>query len=77
MGEKLAVLQSVEAAYAAGRTLDDVAADHLLSRSAVRDLVSWARKDASPPLFTSYGPGRRGGELTPAARRMLDENGGD
>jgi hypothetical protein len=51
--------------------LDEVAAKHHMSRSAVRDLLSWARGDAEPVLFTNYGPGKRGGELTPAARAML------
>jgi hypothetical protein len=69
--EKLIILESVEAAYGEGRTLENVAEDHLMSRGAVRDLVSWARNDAKPQLFTKAGPGRRGGRLTPEGRAIL------
>jgi hypothetical protein len=67
MGEKLRILADVERLP----TLQAVADAHVMSRSAVRDLVSWARHDADPPLFTAYGPGRRGGELTEHARAWL------
>ena len=74
LGEKLRILADVEAAYEGdGRTLADVAGEHNMSRSAVRDLLGWARHDADPPLFVSYGPGRRGGHLTPQGRAMLDQ----
>jgi len=73
LGEKLHILVDVEHAFAAGRTLQDVADTHHMSRSAVRDLVAWARSgDGGPVLFTKW-PGRRGGELTQAARRLLEE----
>jgi len=69
MGERLRILQAIEAVYAGpeGR-LEDVAAAFHMSRSSVRDLLRLARRDG---LFTNYGPGRRGGELTPAARALL------
>ena len=52
-------------------TLDQIAKDVHLSRSALRDLLSWARNDAEPRLFTNPGAGRRGGRLTPEARALL------
>lgn len=67
LGEKLRILADVERLP----TLQAAADAHAMSRSAVRDLVSWARHDADPPLFTAYGPGRRGGELTEHARALL------
>jgi hypothetical protein len=73
LGEKLGILVDVEHAYAKGETLQDVADAHHMSRSAVRDLVAWARSgDSGHVLFTKW-PGRRGGELTQAARRLLEE----
>jgi hypothetical protein len=39
--EKLRILAAVEAAYEAGEALGDVAEAHHMSRSAVRDLLSW------------------------------------
>ena len=73
--EKLKVLEQVEQAYASGKTLDTVARDALMSRSAVRDLLGWARHDADPPLFTKAGPGRKGGRLTPEAKALLERLG--
>ncbi|HXH78181.1 hypothetical protein [Nocardioides sp.] len=70
---KLQILQAAEKAHAAGQTLEDVAQQFHMSRSAVRDLLSWARRDASPRLFTGAGQGRRGGEMTPEARAMLSQ----
>lgn len=75
--EKLRVLAEVEIAYEVGESLDRVAHKSAMSRSALRDLLTWARHDADPPLFTSLGPGRRGGRLTPEARALLDEIGDD
>lgn len=69
--EKLHILADVEAAYESGGTLADVADRHHMSRAAVRDLLSWARKDATPQLFEGITPGRKGGGLTPAARDLL------
>lgn len=77
LGERLRVLQAVETAYANGETLDAVGEQFAMSRSAVRDLLSWARHDADPPLFTSPGPGRRGGNLTPEARAIIEQLGED
>jgi hypothetical protein len=72
LAEKLRVLADVDEAFAGSdRTLADVAQQHNMSRSALRDLLGWARHDAHPPLFVSYGPGRRGGHLTPEARALL------
>lgn len=71
--EKVRILASVEAANYAGTSLDEVANRWHMSRSGLRDLLSWARNDASPRLFTNPGQGRRGGRLTPEARAMLDE----
>jgi len=70
--ERLAILQTAERVFAGGGQIDDVASAHNMSRSAIRDLLAWARHDASPALFTSSGPSRRGGGLTDAARRLLD-----
>jgi hypothetical protein len=70
--EKLRLLAAVENAYATGVPLATVAKEHTISRASLRDLVAWARHDARPQLFTTFGPGRRGGELTPAARAMLE-----
>lgn len=70
--EKLRILADVEAAYESGRTLSDVAAKNHMSRSAVRDLLSWARGDANPQLFEGITPGRKGGKMTPAARELLE-----
>ncbi len=72
--EKLRILRDVEDAYETGvPPLNDVAKKWLMSRSGLRDLLAWARHDATPRLFTSLGHGRRGGRLTPEARAMLDE----
>lgn len=73
IGERLNVLADV----GQGMTLEQVGKRHHMSRSAVRDLVAWARHDAVPPLFTAYGPGRRGGELTAAARRLIETEDGE
>jgi hypothetical protein len=70
---KLSILEDVEESYTAGTTLEVVAAKHHMSRSAVRDLLSWARKDAEPPLFSATQPGRKGGSLTPEARELLSK----
>lgn len=75
LSERLRILAAVEAAYDTGRTLADVARDHDMSRSSLRDLLAWARHDADPSLFTGTTPGRRGGALTPTARALLDETG--
>lgn len=75
---KLRILADVEAEYAStptGPVLDGIARKHHISRSALRDLLHWARHDADPPLFTLLGPGRRGGMLTPQARQMLSDSG--
>jgi hypothetical protein len=69
--EKLRILADVEAAYASEGTLADVAERHHMSRSAVRDLLSWARRDANPQLFEGITQGRRGGQMTPEARELL------
>jgi len=71
LGEKLEILADVERAFAEGGKRADVAARHAMSSSALRDLLHWARHDHDPPLFTSYGPGKAGGELTPEARAYL------
>jgi hypothetical protein len=74
LAEKLRILAAVEDAFAtSGRTLAEVAAEHHMSREQLRDLLSWARHDAQPRLFVSYGPGRRGGHLTPQARDLLQD----
>lgn len=82
LAEKLRILRDVEAALSAPATrgapageqpLNKVANKWGMSRSGLRDLLSWARKDASPRLFTNPGQGRRGGALTPEARALLDE----
>lgn len=73
MADKLRILAAVETADDLGRTLEDVAGDFHMSRSALRDLLSWARRDAQPRLFTARGQGRGGGELTAEARAMLRE----
>jgi len=77
VAEKLHILAAVEVANSAGVKLDDVAAQFYMSRSALRDLLSWARNDASPRLFDASGRGRRGGHLTAEARTMLAEIGGN
>lgn len=71
MHEKLRILAAIEDVQREGGTLDDVAARFYMSRSAVRDLLSWARRDAKPRLFTGAGQGRRGGQMTSEARAML------
>ena len=71
--EKLRILAEVESAQGEGRKLEDVASQVHMSRSALRDLLSWARHDASPQLFTAVGRGRGGGRLTEVARRRLEE----
>jgi len=77
VAEKLHILAAVEVANSAGVKLEDVAAQFHMSRSALRDLLSWARNDASPRLFDASGQGRRGGHLTAEARTMLAEIGGN
>jgi hypothetical protein len=71
--EKLCILEDVENAYEADGTLADVAERNHMSRSAVRDLLSWARKDANPQLFEGITQGRRGGRMTPEARQLLEQ----
>lgn len=73
LSEKLALLAAVERGYAEGVPLEQVARQHAVSRSALRDLVSWARHDARPQLFTGTTTGKRGGELTPAARALIEQ----
>ncbi len=73
LGEKLEILAAVEAGGEQGRTLEEIAGDFFMSRSALRDLLSWARRDASPRLFTGRGQGRAGGQLTPEALAMLEQ----
>lgn len=75
LGQRLRVLQAVETAFAKRENLEDVGKQFAMSGSAVRDLLSWARHDADPPLFTSPGPGRRGGNLTPEARAIIEQLG--
>ncbi|MCW2497516.1 hypothetical protein [Jatrophihabitans sp.] len=70
LSQKLEILRSIEDAFAGGRTLDDVARDQHMSRSAIRNLLFWARHTV-PPLFSSTLQGRRGGELTAHARALL------
>lgn len=78
VAEKLHILAAVEVANSAGVKLDDVAAQFHMSRSALRDLLSWARHDASPRLFEGSGAGRKGGGMTAEARQMLAAmEGGD
>lgn len=69
--EKLRILADVEDAFAEGRSLSEIGKSHDMSRSSVRDLLSWARNDANPRLFVSPGPGRTGGGLTPVGRAMF------
>lgn len=71
--EKLRILRMVEEAFAEGRPLSSVATAAHMSPSSLRDLLSWARHDASPRLFTALGPGRKGGALTFEARAILDQ----
>ena len=71
--EKLRILADIEAAYESGHTLADVADTHLMSRSAVRDLLSWARHDADPRLFEGITQGRKGGQMTAEARTLLED----
>jgi hypothetical protein len=73
LGEKLQILKAVEDAFTSGRTLEDVAREHHMSRGSVRNLLAWARSDADPQLFDGTTPGRRGGRLTPAARALLNK----
>jgi hypothetical protein len=75
LDEKLAILQTAEKVFAEGGTREDVAKLHHMSTSSVRDLLGWARKDVDPPLFTSNGPSKRGGEMTDAARLLMKEIG--
>lgn len=75
--EKLQVLAAVEKAFREGRTRSDVAKTFHMSDGAVRDLLSWARRDHQPQLFTGTTQGRRGGAMTPEGRELLQqlENG--
>ena len=74
--ERLLILEDVEKAYREGQTLEDVAKAHHMSRSAVRDLLAWARsEDSGVQLFSGTTRGRRGGGLTDAARKLLREVG--
>jgi hypothetical protein len=71
LGQKLAILAAVEDAFCDGRTLQDVADDQHVSRSTVRDIVSWGRRH-EPQLFTSVAvAGQTGGQLTDAGRALL------
>lgn len=72
LGERLAILADVERAYEEGESRASVATRHLMSDSALRDLLHWARKTAEPPLFTDPGRGKKGGRLTQAARDILE-----
>lgn len=76
LAEQLRILAAVEELYATrqkpgGPTLDDVAKAHAMSRSSLRDLLTWARNDASPRLFTPVRQGQRGGRLTDEARALI------
>lgn len=71
LGQKLNILKDVEDAFATGSTLKAVAVAHHMSHGSIRNLLAWARYDAKPPLFTGTTPGRRSGELTPAARALI------
>jgi len=73
LAEKLRILRDVEEAFTASESLKGVAARWCMSRSGLRNLLSWARKDSSPRLFTNPGQGQRGGSLTPEAHALLDE----
>jgi hypothetical protein len=75
LADKLQVLQRIDEAFTNGETLETVARDMYLSRSSVRDLLSWARHDANPALFTKAGPGKRGGRLTPEAKALIQKLG--
>jgi hypothetical protein len=73
--EKLAMLATAEQAFADPEirsVREHVGKLYGRSPEAVRDLLSWARHQ-EPPLFTSPGGGRRGGELTEVARALLAE----
>ncbi|MEH3033633.1 MAG: hypothetical protein PGN07_06260 [Aeromicrobium erythreum] len=70
--EKLETLAAIEAAYASDVTMDELAADLGISRSSLRDLLTWARHKSDPRLFTSSGHGRRGGAMTPEALELLE-----
>ncbi len=69
--EILAILEATEAGHKAGRTLEQVAADRLMSRSSLRNLLSWARHNHEPRLLHPVLQGRSGIELTDEARTML------
>jgi hypothetical protein len=72
LAEKLRILKAVENAYNDGEpSLERIAADFHMSRSSLRDLLSWARRDATPRLFTTLGHGRRGGEMTQEAKALF------
>jgi len=71
--EKLRILAAVEDATQSGESLEVVAHTFHMSRSSLRDLLSWARHDSDPRLFTGGGQGRGGGALTPEARLLLDQ----
>lgn len=72
--ERLQILADVESTWAAGGTLNDVAEKHHMSRSAVRDLLEWARSgDAGVQLFEGTTQGRRSGGLTAAGRELLEK----
>lgn len=74
--EVLRLLLATEEGLARGDTLAQVASANALSRESLRDLLSWARHDARPALFTNPGRGRRGGHLTTYARELLDQQKG-
>lgn len=69
--EKLRILSAVEKGYRGGKTLDAIAREFEMSRSSLRDLLTWARRDAVPRLFTGAGQGRKQGALTPEARELV------
>lgn len=75
--ERLEILADVEDAFESGGTLADVAEKHHISRAAVRDLLAWGRStDSGVQLFDGTTPGRRGGRMTDAGRRLLNETRG-
>ena len=73
LGERLAILADVDAAYKAGESRGSVAEAHHMSDSSVRDLLYWARNVADPPLFSEPGHRIKGGSMTDAARRLMAE----
>lgn len=80
VAEKLPLLKAMEEGYATGMKRADVAVANNVSESTIRNLQQWAVKH-DPPLWVSYGPGRRGGHMTAEAEAMHqhldDEKGSD